>query len=264
MGTKKKIGLGVASAALGLALVGGGTWAAFNDIESTHATYAAGTLDLNAKETSARVSLSNLKPGDKFKKEFTFKNDGSLAIKEVLMQMGFSNFVDGNAKNGGKNSAEDFLKQFKVSVLTVGVEGGNGYPKNIILDSANLYDLYNMSVKKDKASMDKVKKLIEPGFLHDNGKINVATINGKTAPEYDGIPKDPYDFDKVEMVIEFVNDTTTDSNGNMVQNKYQGDSVQLDFSFEATQWNGLTIDGNKHADEKGYVKENERAHSEDK
>ncbi|MDI5788444.1 hypothetical protein PO124_08525 [Bacillus licheniformis] len=28
-----------------------------------------------------------------------------------------------------KSTAEDFLKQFKVSVLTVGVEGGNGYPK---------------------------------------------------------------------------------------------------------------------------------------
>lgn len=60
MGTKKKLGLGVASAALGLALVGGGTWAAFNDIETTQATYAAGTLDLNAKDTSARVNLSNL------------------------------------------------------------------------------------------------------------------------------------------------------------------------------------------------------------
>ena len=264
MGTKKKLGLGVASAALGLALVGGGTWAAFNDIETTQATYAAGTLDLNAKDTSARVNLSNLKPGDKFTKDFEFKNDGSLAIKEVLMQVGYSNFVDGNAKNGGKSTAEDFLKQFKVSVLTVGVEGGNGYPKNIILDEANLYDLYNMSAKKDKNAYEKVKKAIEPEFLHDNGKINVATINGKTAPEYDGIPKDPYDFDKVQLVIEFVNDKTTDASGRMVQNKYQGDSVQLDFSFEATQWNGLTIDGKKHADEKGYVKENERAHSEDK
>lgn len=155
MGTKKKLGLGVASAALGLALVGGGTWAAFNDIETTQATYAAGTLDLNAKDTSARVNLSNLKPGDKFTKDFEFKNDGSLAIKEVLMQVGYSNFVDGNAKNGGKSTAEDFLKQFKVSVLTVGVEGGNGYPKNIILDEANLYDLYNMSAKKIRARTKK-------------------------------------------------------------------------------------------------------------
>lgn len=73
------------------------------------------------------------------------------------MQLGYSNFVDAKAKNGGKNSAEDFLKQFKVSLLTVGVEGGNGYPKNIILDSANLYDLYNMSAKKTKLHMKKSK-----------------------------------------------------------------------------------------------------------
>ncbi|WP_267490480.1 TasA family protein [Bacillus licheniformis] len=40
MGTKKKLGLGVASAALGLALVGGGTWAAFNTtaFRKTHMT----------------------------------------------------------------------------------------------------------------------------------------------------------------------------------------------------------------------------------
>lgn len=50
MGMKKKLSLGVASAALGLALVGGGTWAAFNDIKSKDATFASGTLDLSAKE----------------------------------------------------------------------------------------------------------------------------------------------------------------------------------------------------------------------
>ena len=32
MGIKKKLGLGVASAALGLSLIGGGTFAYFNDI----------------------------------------------------------------------------------------------------------------------------------------------------------------------------------------------------------------------------------------
>ncbi|MDI5788443.1 TasA family protein [Bacillus licheniformis] len=81
-GYKEKLGLGVASAALGLALVGGGTWAAFNDIETTQATYAAGTLDLNAKDTSARVNLSNLKPGDKFTKDFEFKMTDHLRLKK--------------------------------------------------------------------------------------------------------------------------------------------------------------------------------------
>ena len=54
-----------------------------------------------------------------------------------------------------------------------------------------------------------------------------------------------------------------DENGQMVQNKYQGNSIQLQFTFEATQWNGLTIK-KEHTDKDGYVKENEKAHSEDK
>lgn len=70
MGMKKKLSLGVASAALGLALVGGGTWAAFNDVKSTDATFASGTLDLSAKEQSANVNLSKLKTRRQIDKRF--------------------------------------------------------------------------------------------------------------------------------------------------------------------------------------------------
>ncbi len=66
------------------------------------------------------------------------------------------------------------------------------------------------------------------------------------------------------MIIEFVNDQTKDKDGDYIQNKYQGDAIQIDLSFEATQWNGFTINPKKHTDEKGYVKENEKAHSDDK
>lgn len=142
-------------------------------------------------------------------------------------------------------------------------EGGNGYPKNIILDDANLKDLYLMSAKNDVAAAEKIKKQIDPKFLNASGKVNVATIDGKTAPEYDGIPKTPTDFDQVQMEIQFKDDKTKDEKGLMVQNKYQGNSIQLQFSFEATQWNGLTIK-KEHTDKDGYVKENEKAHSEDK
>ncbi|MCO4850169.1 biofilm matrix protein TasA [Bacillus vallismortis] len=260
MGMKKKLSLGVASAALGLALVGGGTWAAFNDIKSTDATFASGTLDLSAKEHSASVNLSNLKPGDKLTKDFQFENNGSLAIKEVLMALNYGEF---KANGGSNTSAEDFLSQFEVTVMTVGKEGGNGYPKNIILDDANLKDLYLMSAKNDAAAAEKIKKQIDPKFLHASGKVNVATIDGTTAPEYDGVPKTPIDFDQVQMEIQFKDDKTKDEKGLMVQNKYQGNSVQLQFSFEATQWNGLTVK-KEHTDKDGYIKENEKAHSEDK
>ncbi|MGE6629337.1 biofilm matrix protein TasA [Bacillus sp. NPDC077027] len=262
--SKKSIGLGVVTGALGLALIGGGTWASFNDVEKANAVYSAGELDLSAKENSGAINLANLKPGDKLKKEFNFENKGTLAINQVLMQLGYSNFKDGKAKNGDQNTAEEFLSQFQVSVLTVGAEGGNGYPKNIILEGANLLDLYLLTSEQDQAAFDKLRNAIDEKFLHESGKINVATVDGATAPEYDGIPKNPYDYDKVEMIIEFVNDQTKDGEGKYIQNKYQGDAIQIDLSFEATQWNGLTIDPKKHTDEKGYVKENEKAHSEDK
>lgn len=48
MGIKKTLGFGVATAALGLTLIGGGTFAYFSDSVETTGTFAAGTLDLNA------------------------------------------------------------------------------------------------------------------------------------------------------------------------------------------------------------------------
>ncbi|ABV62863.1 biofilm matrix protein TasA [Bacillus pumilus] len=265
MAKKRSIRLGVLSGALGLALIGGGTWAAFNDIETANAVYSTGELDLSAKENSGAINLSNLKPGDRIKKEFNFENKGSLAINQVLMSLDYSQYQDGaSAKKGGKNTAEEFLSQFQVSVLTVGAEGGNGYPKNIILDAANLLDLHQLTAKQDQTAFEKLRHAVDEKFLHESGKINVATVDGTVAPEYDGIPKNPFDYDKMEMIIEFVNDQTKDKDGHYIQNKYQGDAIQIDLSFEATQWNGLTINPKKHTDEKGYVKENEKAHSEDK
>ena len=46
MSLKKKLGLGIASAVLGISLIGGGTFAYFSDTEVSNNTFAAGTLDL--------------------------------------------------------------------------------------------------------------------------------------------------------------------------------------------------------------------------
>ena len=76
--------MGVASAALGLSLIGGGTFAYFSDKEVSNNTFAAGTLDLTLDPTTL-VDIKDLKPGDKVKKEFLLKNSGSLAIKDVQL-----------------------------------------------------------------------------------------------------------------------------------------------------------------------------------
>ncbi|WP_218778877.1 TasA family protein, partial [Bacillus thuringiensis] len=77
MSLKKKLGMGVVSAALGLSLIGGGTYAYFSDQVVTNNTLAAGTLDLAMQPTTS-LNLDNLKPGDKILKKFNLKNSGTL------------------------------------------------------------------------------------------------------------------------------------------------------------------------------------------
>ncbi len=263
MGIKKKIGLGVASAALGISLVGGGTWAAFNDVETLSASYAAGKLDLTAKDTtSTGINLSNLKPGDVFEKEFELDNVGTLAIKDVLLQLRHSNFKDYKGGNDtdiwGENSAVEFLSQFTITVVSNGTEGGNGYSKDIV-KNVNLLDFISMTngggVPSNAGSVD------SEYYDSATGRINVITKTGADT-RYHGLPVNPDDQDKVLFKIKFEDKNQKDANGLQVQNKFQGDSITLDFNFEARQWGGLTID-KYDVNENGYITENEKSHSED-
>ena len=61
--------MGVASAALGLSLIGGGTFAYFSDKEVSNNTFAAGTLDL-ALNPKTIVDIKDLKPGIQLRKSF--------------------------------------------------------------------------------------------------------------------------------------------------------------------------------------------------
>lgn len=93
MSIKKKMGTGILAGALGLSLVGGGTWAAFNDVEAVDNTFAAGTLDLVTNE-EALFNVSNLKPGDYFTKTLELTNNGSLDINEILLGSEVSGWAD--------------------------------------------------------------------------------------------------------------------------------------------------------------------------
>lgn len=263
MGMKKKLGLGIASATLGLTLVGGGTWAAFNDVETLGASYAAGKLDLKADDTTLTgVNLSNLKPGDVFQKEFTLDNIGTLAIKDVLLKVGFSEFVDyvggEDTDIWGTNTAEEFLSQFTITVASIGTEGGNGYTKDIIKD-VNLNDFVNMT--SNKAGKPATGTIEDTYYDAESGRVNVVTKTGADG-SYHGLPVNPDDQDKVLFTIKFDNHDEKDEKGVQLQNKYQGDSIKLDFNFEARQWDGLTI-SEEHVNEDGYIAENEKSHSED-
>jgi spore coat-associated protein N len=223
MSIKKKLGMGVASAALGLSLIGGGTWAAFNDVETEDNSFATGTLDLDVSNKSgveSTFNLSNLKPGDSMEREFILHNAGSLAINDVLMTTTHSGFTNGvneytstGAGNHGQtdNDAVEFLSQFNVDIIDVD-------RKIDVVENKTLADLLSQT-------------------------INLAPDNTND-PGYSGIPLNPSDTENIRIKITFKEDSTEDANGEYTQNKYQGDSINVKFTMEATQYNGVNVPTN--------------------
>ncbi|NQX46749.1 cell division protein FtsN [Paenibacillus tritici] len=113
MNVKKTLGLGVVSAALGLTLVGGGTFAYFSSTSTTSASFNNGTLSLKS-DPSVIVNLSNLKPGDSILRDFKLKNDGTLNIPKVILRTS-SLITDAQGDNGSHNFKDDIIVTFLVN-----------------------------------------------------------------------------------------------------------------------------------------------------
>ncbi|WP_275898288.1 TasA family protein [Peribacillus alkalitolerans] len=276
MNIKKKLAMGALSATLGISLVAGGTWAAFNDIETVTATAGTGTLELtiNPVQGPTTFSLTNLKPGDTMKREFSLKNDGSLAIKDVLFSIDSINFDDygyeGAARdytevpNGadadifGQNTAVEYLEQFKVTLARTGTEGAvEGLIE--LNENITLADIYKATNVADAAAITKVSAALGSHWV--DGRINLAS---NAANQWQGLPADPRDWDNVELSILYVNPDDADNSGNAddtlgnvnAQNKFQGDSIDVNFTFEARQWQGQNV-----SDESGDIETNRKANN---
>jgi spore coat-associated protein N len=115
MSIKKKLAMGTASLAIGAALVGGGTFAYFNDVEESNGnTFAAGTIDLAPDlNGSALFNLQNQKPGDPFSGSYTVNNAGSLAIGKVKLTTSYT-AVDPDSDGSNLGT------QLKITSLTFG------------------------------------------------------------------------------------------------------------------------------------------------
>ncbi|AGX02694.1 camelysin [Bacillus sp. NRRL B-14911] len=194
MGFKKKVGMGIASAALGMSLVGGGTFAYFSDTAEANGKFTAGTLDLNANPTTI-IDVKNIKPGDTMLRSFNLLNDGSLDIASIKLKTEYS-VTD--AKN---NNADDFGKHIRVNFLF------NQDKLDTPIYSTTLSELKTMSP-------DVIEGNIFSGWLAERG--------GKLAAKTS---------DKLWVQYEFV-DNKQD------QNQFQGDSLQLNWTFEAKQGKG--------------------------
>ncbi|AZB43569.1 cell division protein FtsN [Bacillus sp. FJAT-42376] len=131
MGIKKKLGLGLASAALGLSLVGGGTYAYFNDKADAASSFAAGTLDLNVNPTTI-IDVKNIKPGDYMTRAFKLENSGSLDIKKVLLT------TDYTVNEGAAGNNSDFGDHIQVNFLY------NADKLNDVIYSTTLKELKDM------------------------------------------------------------------------------------------------------------------------
>lgn len=279
MSIKKKLTVGAMSAALGLSLVAGGTWAAFNDIEEVSASIAAGELNLDlAKIQGAPIhfSINNLKPGDTMTRKINLKNVGSLAIKDVLLTIDHIQFTDyipnegqagfGDPDTYGQNSDIDYLKQFKVTVAKVGAEGGaGGFPKDIIVHDITMADLYQATAlsgvlpEVQTAARQVLAANINPEYYQEFG-LNVSSVN---PDKWTGLPVIPRDHDVLELTVAFDNNNVRDARGVNEQNKFQGDKMDVEFSFEATQWSGLTIKDSDIDMDGKTVKTNKEAYSQD-
>jgi|SRR5690625_194816 len=120
MGIKKKLGMGVATAVLGIGLIGGGTFAYFSDTAEATNTFATGTLDLAVNPTTI-IELDNLKPGDWMNKTFKLENGGTLDISKVLLTTDYDN--------------EELAKHIKVNFLKNIDKSGAIVDTNIIFST---------------------------------------------------------------------------------------------------------------------------------
>ncbi|WHZ01424.1 TasA family protein [Neobacillus sp. YX16] len=252
MSIKKKLGLGMASAALGLSLVGGGTFAYFNDVDTINNKLANGTLDLAIKVaeegTPINFDLANLKPGDSVSRMFKLDADGSLAIQKVLMELNANpaDFKDAlGSQTGDHNAMKDFLKQFHVTVLRGQIEPDPNNNIQVFKQSENgdaiattttLYDLWEANPLNGSGSL--ATKIKAPFYDTATDTINLTPT---------GLPVTPDDKDGVQITIKFHDDGTN-------QNRFQGDSAKFQFVLTATQYAGTSV---APGVDNGYLKGNE-------
>ncbi len=195
MGIKKQLGMGVATAVLGLSLIGGGTFAYFSDTVETSNTFAAGTLDLTAKPMEI-INVGNMAPGDSMVRDFELHNSGTLDINTVYLE---TNYTVEDAQ--GDNS-EDFGEHIVVEFL---------------------YNVNNLDEVIYQTTLAELQEMT-PEAINEHIFYPAIGDEGLAAG-------DSHDF-----VVQFnFNDNGED------QNQFQGDALNLEWTFIATQGDGKDI-----------------------
>lgn len=138
MSMKKKLGMGITSAALGIALIGGGTFAYFSDTATQTNTFASGTIQLDVDPT-VQVEMNNLKPGDWMPRSFELQNNGTLDIKYVDLKTDYA--VTRNGEAVSNELADAYAEQLYVQFL----KNTSGNADYEVLFEVSLKDLRDLT-----------------------------------------------------------------------------------------------------------------------
>lgn len=212
MSIKKKLGMGVVTAALGLSLIGGGTFAYFNDTATIHNAFASGTLDIKINQASnhsgypVNFDIQNMRPGDIYKRLFALQNIGSLAIGDVFLTM-----------EDSPQANDEFLKALIVRYWIEAKSGGTNSER--LIGTVSMYDLLRNDLN-GKVDSDYLK--VDPS---DN-KLKINLTPASLASGNAGLDVGEQRFYRIE--IEF-KDT------NVPQNDLQGQTAFINFHLDARQ-----------------------------
>ena len=207
MSIKKTLGMGIATAVLGMGLIGGGTFAYFSDTAEASSTFAAGTLDL-AVDPEVIIDVDDLSPGNWMIRAFDLENNGSLDITEVLLSTSYE------VEDAEGDNTDDFGKHIKVLFLENADKTGNGWvigDYNDVISETTLYDLQNMTPDAVENLNHWITELL--GLGGEDSGLKAGTS------------------DQMYVAFEFV-DNEED------QNEFQGDALELTWTFTAHQTPG--------------------------
>ena len=204
MSVKKKLGLGLASAALGISLIGGGTFAYFNDTATLHHSFESGTLVLDIEQAynfPINFDLENIKPGQSWERQFVLANNGSLEFGNTFMTV---------TNAGADNALLDTLKVFYFVDATMPVVDPGAPDAGYLL-------INSQDITLREAIAGQWAGKIKAPYITADGKLNLTPLGQAAGTD-----------NRYRMMIKF-------PETNAPQNELQGLSVDVNFNFDARQ-----------------------------
>ncbi|WP_413376042.1 TasA family protein [Alkalihalobacillus sp. 1P02AB] len=230
MSIKKKLGMGVLTAALGISLIGGGTFAYFSDTATQTNTFASGTIVLDVDPT-VQIPMENIKPGDWMPRSFELQNNGTLDMKYVDLKTEYT--VTKNGEAVPNPLANKYAEQLYVQFLK-NTTGDEDYE---VLFEVSLKDLRDLT-PEDLATKVNIEEIMkEEGYEYWQWIIWPLFGYWVTVdPVFEDVPEEITGItagETADFTVQFrFNDT------GKAQNDLQDLDLDLTWTFEGFQTDG--------------------------